>query len=96
MNYSDTPYLPPLGSAVQKSGALAFDAVRRLIRRCVPKPLYTLAAECANAICGVRRVGFVAYWRLRSLFGAKGDNAKELTRIVLPTLQHPKENKKDN
>jgi hypothetical protein len=55
MNYSDIPCFPPLGGAVQKSGALAFDAVRRLIRRSVPKPLYAAAAECADAFWGAHR-----------------------------------------
>lgn len=85
MSYSDIPYLPHFGGTIQKSKASAFDPVRRLIRRCVPKPLYAFAAECANAIYGGHRVGIVAYWRLRSLLGAKGVS----TPIVLPTLQHP-------
>lgn len=89
MNYSDTPFLPHLGGAVHKSKASAFDPVRRLIRRCVPRPLYAFAAECANAIYGAHRVGIVAYWRLRILLVAKGVSAHEFTPIVLPTLQHP-------
>jgi FkbM family methyltransferase len=89
MNYSDTPCFPPLGGAAQKSGALAFDAVRRLIRRSIPKPLYAVAAECADAFWGAHRVGIATYWSLRRLCGAKGIYAHELTRVVLPTLHHP-------
>lgn len=89
MNPPDIPYLPPLVGAVQKSKASALDASRRLIRRCVPKPIYALAAECVNAIWGGHRVGIVAYWKLRSLFEAKGVFANELIQIELPTLQHP-------
>jgi FkbM family methyltransferase len=89
MNSTDMPYLPPLDGAVQKSKASSFDGVRRRIRRYAPKPIYRLAAGCANAIWGGHRVGIVSYWRLRKLVHAKDVYPNESIPIVLPTLQHP-------
>ena len=89
MNSSDMPYLPPLGGAAQKPRASSFDVIRRRIRRYAPRPIYRLAAGCANAIWGGHRVGITSYWRLRNLTKAKGSYPNELVPIVLPTLQHP-------
>jgi FkbM family methyltransferase len=89
MKSSDMPYVSPLGGAVQKSKASAFDGVRRLVRRCVPKPLYRLAAECTNTIWGGHGVGIDTYWKLRSLNKTKRAFGNDLTQIELPTLQHP-------
>ena len=89
MSCFDRPSFSFPGGAVEKSGALAFDAVRRLIRRSVPTLVYAMAAESADAFWGAARVGIGAYWELRRLYAKNVGNGEELVPVNLPTLNHP-------
>ena len=89
MSYTDRLFLSSSGSTVEKSGALAFDSFRRLIRRSLPVPVYAMAAESTDAFWGAARVGIGTYWRLRRLYSTDITDRQEVERIDLSTLKHP-------